>query len=118
MAPAPRFRKADQIIVTMRNHKTYQVNAFMQKPYQFPQDGLQLQDVPAVTDGKTKVEIMTGASVASAQVSRRAFLGGAMTIAGGALASSLLAPAPFAKAKEPIASPLLRPHRRAPAQSG
>ena len=60
----------------------------MQKPYQFPQDGLQPRDVPAVTDGKAKVEIMTGASVGSAQVSRRAFLGGAMTIAGGALASS------------------------------
>ena len=77
----------------------------MQRPYQFPQDGLQLQDVPAVTDGKTKVEIMTGASVASAQVSRRAFLGGAITIAGGALASSLLAPASFARAEEPITSP-------------
>jgi hypothetical protein len=77
----------------------------MQKLYQFPQDGLQPQDVPAVTDGNAKVEIMTGASVASSQVSRRAFLGGAMTIAGGALASSLLAPAPFAKAEEPIASP-------------
>ena len=48
---------------------------------------------------------MTGASVASAQVSRRAFLGGAMTIAGGALASSLLAPAQFAKAEEPMTSP-------------
>jgi len=69
----------------------------MQKPYQFPQDGLQPRDVPAVTDGKAKVEIVTGASVGSAQVSRRAFLGGAMTIAGGALASSLLAPAPFAR---------------------
>jgi glucosylceramidase len=77
----------------------------MQNPYQFPQDDLQPQDVPAVTDAKAKVEIMTGASVGSAQVSRRAFLGGAMTIAGGALASSLLAPAPFARAEEPMTSP-------------
>ena len=77
----------------------------MQKSYQFPQDGLQPQDVSAVTDGNAKVEIMTGASVGSAQVSRRAFLGGAMTIAGGALASSLLAPAQFAKAEEPMTSP-------------
>jgi hypothetical protein len=63
----------------------------MHNPYQFPQDGLQSEDVPAVTDGKAKVEIMAGAPVGSTQVSRRAFLGGAMTIAGGALASSFLA---------------------------
>src|ERR1700675_4336667 len=63
----------------------------MHNPYQFPQDGLQSEDVPAVTDGKAKVEIMAGAPVGSTQVSRRAFLGGAMTIAGGALALSFLA---------------------------
>src|ERR1700719_4499934 len=54
---------------------------------------------------KGEVEIMTAASVGSAQVSRRAFLGGAMTVAGGALASSLLAPTPFARAEEPMTSP-------------
>src|SRR5689334_16769051 len=77
----------------------------MQKPYQFPQHGLQPRDVPAVTDAKAKDESMTGASIGTAQVSRRAFRGGAMTIARGALASSLLAPAPFARAEEPMTPP-------------
>jgi hypothetical protein len=37
----------------------------MHNPYQFPQDGIQSEDAPAVTDGKAKVEIMAGAPVGS-----------------------------------------------------